>query len=699
MRHNLLLLAAALLAAAPACAHNMSKHSGLVKDAAALLARSVPVGETQQLAPGVFRETWRLPMRPLLAGETLVTEPQNTLLRRPLGRAAILAFDLDLLDGRSNASAPLSQLYNHHYVVLDSAGASRIVEKDGVRWPPLLSTRSVYADLLARNVSFNAGPCEMARYIFGGGAEFRGVNSVTGYNLTKYAAENASMPRAAWITGADEDSMWGMNLHVIDLRNVSNVRSCVQCSCAYYGQVPGSHNHAIIRSDPATGALPGGGGMQCCPDGAQCDAGGATEAVTYVVQYSITYANATEVVDAMAPLLRSVLTVESYNQSNGFTCGVEYNPRTCRLTEPAGTRLDGATCDGFNASNQEFIWVTPASVDIDLFLAVGHAHVGALGVTLYIAAPGAPEELLCVSKPEYSSSGPDRGFVINMSACDWSEAPRRINGGTRLRVVASYAAGPLPQAAFQMPWQGVMGYMNMNYVLASPPQSFGVITHTGAQNAQGSVIAAPAPSSFPPKCLVRLVADPSAAANESLTGNALTAVNITDAAPSASAPKSIVLTTSPALYTMSWSIDKARGTVSITLSLNTTGYWFGIGVHNPGTEGGMIDADMVLVSHSDADQGSGERAVLDVAEYWSQAYAMPTRKEGMGGDGNGLSLCSAMASLNGGQRVSFTRPLQGKGSASQNVVPGASASLAWAIGATQHPTQKHQAAGRLLVEW
>ncbi len=63
------------------------------------------------------------------------------------------------------------------FVVQDSAGLSLAEVSAGAEWPPRLARDAAarYAALAARNVSFNAGPCEYARYIYGGGAEFRGV--------------------------------------------------------------------------------------------------------------------------------------------------------------------------------------------------------------------------------------------------------------------------------------------------------------------------------------------------------------------------------------------------------------------------------------------------------------------------------------------------------------------------------------------
>ena len=133
--------------------------------------------------------------------------------------------------------------------------------------------------------------------------------------------------------------------------------------------------------------------------------------------------------------------------------------------------------------------------------------------------------------------------------------------------------------------------------------------------------------------------------------------------------------------------------MAITLSVNETGRWLGIGLHSPGAaQRGMLGADMAVV------QRQQPGAPPEIAEYYADAYARPTRKADVGG-GSGLSLCAAEAVAGGGARVTFTRPLKGAADGqSADVVPGASASVAWALGAGPSLAM-HAAAGRATVVW
>jgi hypothetical protein len=176
----------------------------------------------------------------------------------------------------------------------------------------------------------------------------------------------------------------------------------------------------------------------------RCDAGGADTLEAYTFQYAVTFTNDTAAIARIKPLLRSVLTVESFNASNGYTCGVEYNPSTCGATavEPAGAWAEESTCAA-RETRLAFSWVVPPGVDIDLHSAVGHQHIGATGVQLLVTPPGGGsmvEELVCESVPRYVRDGPSRGFIDGMSSCNFGAAPRRLASGTKLRGASALVA-------------------------------------------------------------------------------------------------------------------------------------------------------------------------------------------------------------------------------------------------------------------
>ena len=177
----------------------------------------------------------------------------------------------------------------------------------------------------------------------------------------------------------------------------------------------------------------------------------------------MTYSNDTALLSRTKAVIRSVLTTESFAASNGFTCGVEYNPSTCGATptEPAGSWAAESTCVAdaaalggddktsgapppgartVRATQLAFSWTVPPTTDIELRYAYGHQHVGARGIRLFAVPPGAPPNatggtLLCESRPVYGNgtAGAARGFLASMTACDFRMAPRLLPRGTQLR--------------------------------------------------------------------------------------------------------------------------------------------------------------------------------------------------------------------------------------------------------------------------
>lgn len=220
--------------------------------------------------------------------------------------------------------------------------------------------------------------------------------------------------------------------------------------------------------------------VSCCSDGLRCGVnktaalgglgGAGLAAKTYAVAYSIIFRNHSAAVAATKPLLLSTLRLKSFEETDGATCLLSFQLQTCGATPaaPYGVFPGDTTCDvedGVTVSNMRFFWTVPPKVDIAVHLVVGHLHVGAVAVRVYTSAPfSASKALLCESLPVYGTSGPDRGFVIGMSFCDFGTQPRLLVAGTVIHAVATYHADarPFAEAAFQQPWQGVMSDINVS---------------------------------------------------------------------------------------------------------------------------------------------------------------------------------------------------------------------------------------------
>ena len=96
-----------------------------------------------------------------------------------------------------------------------------------------------------------------------------------------------------------------------------------------------------------------------------------------------------------------------------------------------------------------------------------------------------------------------------------------------------------------------MGYMNLDYTLADGADvAFGVITADGRQEVPRAAMESHGAGAAQPVCVAR----PAPGGASQLAAVKLTAGG--NAKPAASS--SVVLTTSPLLYTMDWAIDAAR---------------------------------------------------------------------------------------------------------------------------------------------
>eukprot|EP00947_MAST-08B_sp_MAST-8B-sp1_P001845 g1845.t1 len=128
-----------------------------------------------------------------------------------------------------------------------------------------------------------------------------------------------------------------------------------------------------------------------------------------------------------------------------------------------------------------------------LVWAMGHQHIGALGLELYLTPPPPQarkrkgngkakaeeeegEKLIFASSPRYGTkdggvAGDERGFLVQMSSQEWGSAPVPISEGTVLTVrsvyeshVPRYNTSAFMAAGTDVAHTGVMGYMRLRLV-------------------------------------------------------------------------------------------------------------------------------------------------------------------------------------------------------------------------------------------
>jgi hypothetical protein len=164
----------------------------------------------------------------LKPGEVVFTDPAKTLLQMPKGNVAVLGFEAEVVDEKKT-SVPLSEVYNHHWLVFDGKG--------------------------------NAGVCDnYLQYKFGVGAESRNspVHYAEGYGLV-----------------LDGTETWGANIHLLRTVDLDGgalgIKHCIECHWA-----------------EQKGCKPEQSGeFACCGDGSFCKAKKETtaHAKTYYLRW------------------------------------------------------------------------------------------------------------------------------------------------------------------------------------------------------------------------------------------------------------------------------------------------------------------------------------------------------------------------------------------------------------------------------
>jgi len=114
---------------------------------------------TTALGDEIYVSSYRLDLRPLQPGGAILLwrgcrflttwaargPLHGPLLHVPPATDGVLNFSADVVDARTNRTVPLSQVYNHHFVVQDSSS------------PRDLANNSAFGRLLETRTSFNAG--------------------------------------------------------------------------------------------------------------------------------------------------------------------------------------------------------------------------------------------------------------------------------------------------------------------------------------------------------------------------------------------------------------------------------------------------------------------------------------------------------------------------------------------------------------
>jgi len=488
---------------------------------------------------GLVTDTYVKPLGTTTPGEVRNTRPWGEvgLLQRPSPDASIVIVNVafDIVDPDTLEPYPLDRVYNHHLVVhsrddeTDESDLRRAVaEVVSKKLPELIpaleripraAIRAAMRGTLgaavrrARGHSSLLSPCGVGVGVAGAGAEWRGqqVNVAATYADDPYLNGTS-----LWVE--PPGTTWGVNAHLIDLRDVENLADAVQCNCeAYARRTPGTPQNWDH------GPLPGGG-IQCCGDGALAPlapgsaafADHTAFAAPLGIMYDVTWfpntpealANVPEAIRSLAAKapMQTTLMVSSNRAVDGAACAGEYNARACAADpraagDPAAEErlwmeaLDRAgdvapaprnqTCEpGESPPSSEssgdgagprvtVAWSHPFKLPdgaaYDVRSMYGHQHVGGRSVRFVNVTDPSTPNAICDSVPRYGAApgvvGDEAGFIVDIPGCRF-DPPLRLRGGETYAIRSEYGADPTSHApAAFLGLEGVMGYAILRFTV------------------------------------------------------------------------------------------------------------------------------------------------------------------------------------------------------------------------------------------
>ena len=520
-------------------------------------AAPAPAGPVRHLSTatdldtGLVTDTYVKPLGTTTPGEVRNTRPWGEvgLLERPSANASIVIVRVafDIVHPDTLVPYPLDRVYNHHLVVhsrddeTDESELRRAVSEvlpelipadvlpsaATLERIPRAAIRAAMRGALgaavrrARGHSSLLSPCGVGVGVAGAGAEWRGqqVNVTAAFTDDPYLNGTS-----LWVE--PPGTTWGVNAHLIDLRDVENLADAVQCNCeAYARRTPGTPQNWDH------GPLPGGG-IQCCGDGALAPLAPGSAALAdptafaapLGILYNVTWfpntpealANVPKPIRTLAAKapMQTTLMVSSNPAVDGAACAGEYNARacaadpravgdlvaeerlwvealdragdvapaprnqTCESESLSGTSSSGESPPGASSGDGAGPRVTvawshpfklPDGAAYDVRSMYGHQHVGGRSVRFVNVTDPSSPITICDSIPRYGNKegivGDEAGFIVDIPGCRF-DPPLRLRGGETYAIRSEYGADPRSHApAGFLGLEGVMGYVILRFTI------------------------------------------------------------------------------------------------------------------------------------------------------------------------------------------------------------------------------------------
>ena len=429
---------------------------------------------------GLVTDTYVKPLGTTTPGEVRNTRPWGEvgLLERPSPNASIVIIRVafDIVHPDTLVPYPLDRIYNHHLVVhsRDDETDESDLRRDVAEILPSLMTNASREDLpemlpsaaaleripraaviaamrgplgaalrRARGHSSLLSPCGVGVGVAGAGAEWRGQQVDV---ARAFAGDPYLNGTSLWVE--PPGTTWGVNAHLIDLRDVETLADAVQCNCeAYARRTPGTPQNWDH------GPLPGGG-IQCCGDGALAPLAPGSAALAdptafaapLGILYNVTWfpntpealANVPEAIRKLTSLapMQTTLMVSSNPAVDGAACAGEYNARACAADpravgdpraeerlwlealdrpgdvapEPRNQTCSESFSEGTESpgTNVTVAWSHPFRLPdgaaYDVRSMYGHQHVGGRSVRFVNVTDPSSPTAICDSVPRYDNT-------------------------------------------------------------------------------------------------------------------------------------------------------------------------------------------------------------------------------------------------------------------------------------------------------
>lgn len=269
-----------------------------------------------------------------------------------------------------------------------------------------------------------------------------------------------------------------LNLHLIDIRNVTDTRRCVECDCDYLNAKPpfqGKHPSYV-------------GGLACChstgSDGGKCRLVGDVEAgrnQTYYMRYTVQWRD----FDPVTTLPLEVITFDATDNNTQWS-DISWLPASYKEAHTSFHKDAAATATISGGKSGEFLGIAACHVEyfvppcasgelcihkmpnswtlpypIDIVFVRSHFHSGGLNMTVR-----SETQHICTGVSTYSD---ETHLLTDVSGCKAGTAalpaPVRIERGSKIFAEALYQQDSKPH----------FGVMAMSFVYAHVPSSGAVV--------------------------------------------------------------------------------------------------------------------------------------------------------------------------------------------------------------------------------